>query len=136
MEVGHLENRSTCGMFRKLFADTYINLFGKLKTMITIDLSLKANLQKDGNKFTLTFAKGGQIVSHSLSNVERHMLGNTTRDHNMPGLNHSDGSRTHGERIDDDHLLFTTEKEGEKIIAVLSRSQTKELGEYILKDPQ
>ena len=104
--------------------------------MITIDLSLKANHQQDGNKYTLTFAKGGQTVSNSLSNVERQMLGNTTRNHNIPGLNHSDICGTNGEPIDDDHLLFTTENEGEKIIAVLSQSQTKELGEHILKDPQ
>jgi len=33
------------------------------------------------------------------------------------------------EPINDDHLLFKTEKEGEKIFAVLGQPQTKELGE-------
>lgn len=132
MEVGRLENRCACGMIRRPFADTYINLFGKMKTMITIDISLKANLQQDGNKYTLTFAKGGQTVTHNLNNAERQMLGNTTRNHNIPTLNHSDGSKTNGEPIDDDHLLFSTQNESDVVHAVLNRSQSKKLGEYIL----
>ena len=100
-------------MYWKILAGMRELKYGK-HNMMTLGLDLTADISRFRDKFERVSAGADQTATHTFRNAERNMLGTTIKDHNLPSLRHSHGTRKSGEPITREYLPFTSENDQTK----------------------